>query len=80
MARVGALSPSKTIVNPDAALAATGMKVVVIDTGVDSSHPDLNVEAFVDLVDSPGSTYYKRDGNGHGEHCIFNNRVADDVY
>eukprot|EP00775_Hariotina_reticulata_P006867 gene6867-7083_t len=68
MARIGALSPSQTVVNPDAAIAATGMKVAVIDTGADSTHPDLNVVAFVDLVDSPGTTYYKRDGNGHGTH------------
>jgi hypothetical protein len=34
--------------------------------GADPSHPDLNVVEFIDLVDSPGSPLYNKDGNGHG--------------
>jgi subtilisin len=44
-----------------------GIKVAVLDTGIDWSHPDLaaNVKGAVSLV--PGET--AMDGNGHGTHC-----------
>ncbi|KAF8063723.1 Subtilisin BL [Scenedesmus sp. PABB004] len=68
LARIGAYdSIAGTTINPDAAIAASGIKSVVIDTGVES-HPDINVVEFIDLWDQPGSTYYGRDGNGHGTH------------
>ncbi|WP_026552454.1 S8 family serine peptidase [Arthrobacter sp. H20] len=45
-----------------------GIRVAVLDTGFDSSHPDfsgrkITVESFV-----PGET--SQDGHGHGTHCI----------
>jgi hypothetical protein len=46
-----------------------------MDTGSDMAHSDLNVVEFVDLVDAAGSTYHKKDGNGHGEHMSLSNLV-----
>ncbi|MCD1296327.1 peptidase S8 [Methanocella sp. CWC-04] len=46
-----------------------GVKVCVIDTGIDASHPDLNgnkVVAWVDYVKGQTSPY---DDHGHGTHC-----------
>jgi hypothetical protein len=37
---------------------------VVIDTGIDTTHPELNVTGMKDMVDQPGSTWYNKDGNG----------------
>lgn len=44
-----------------------GIKVAILDTGIDWNHPDLttNVKGAVSLV--PGET--AMDGNGHGTHC-----------
>lgn len=67
--RVGSYDPSKkTTLDVSAAVAATGYKVAVIDTGVDKQHPDINVVEFKDFVDAEGTTYYGKDGNGHGTH------------
>eukprot|EP00775_Hariotina_reticulata_P007715 gene7715-7914_t len=67
MQRVGAYdSTTGTVPDAAAAIAASGYRVATVDTGADPSHPDLNVVEFNDLVDYPGSTYYNRDGNGHG--------------
>ncbi|WP_426512950.1 S8 family serine peptidase [Dactylosporangium sp. McL0621] len=51
-----------------AGLTGTGVKVAVLDTGVDLSHPDLagRVSATASFV--PGET--ADDGNGHGTHTI----------
>jgi subtilisin family serine protease len=45
-----------------------GIKVAVLDTGVDADHPDLveNVKASVDFT---GSKYGAEDMQGHGSHC-----------
>jgi len=50
-----------------AALAGAGVKVAVIDTGIDDCHPDLkdNVKGGINIVDSTKSP---RDDNGHGTH------------
>ena len=42
-----------------------GVRVAVVDTGIDSSHPDLRVYGGVSYV--PGVSSY-RDDNGHGTH------------
>ncbi len=44
-----------------------GVKVAVIDSGIDGSHPNLgnNLKGGINLVD-PGASYY--DDNGHGTH------------
>lgn len=49
-------------------LIGTGVRVGVIDTGMDASHPDLKgkVATFVDFTDSARSDPY--DDNGHGTH------------
>lgn len=46
-----------------------GIKVAVIDTGIDASHPDLNgnkVVGWVDYVQGKTTPY---DDHGHGTHC-----------
>ncbi|MEM7368082.1 MAG: S8 family peptidase [Bacteroidota bacterium] len=43
-----------------------GIKVAVLDTGIDPSHPDLK-SAIVDMKDFTGSGI--KDTNGHGTHC-----------
>ncbi|MEV6332641.1 S8 family serine peptidase [Streptomyces sp. NPDC051909] len=49
-------------------LTGRDVKVAVLDTGVDTGHPDLNgcIEATASFV--PGES--AEDGNGHGTHCI----------
>lgn len=45
-----------------------GVKVAVLDTGIDSDHPDLkpNLKAYMDFT---GSKYGPEDQQGHGSHC-----------
>eukprot|EP00775_Hariotina_reticulata_P000575 gene575-854_t len=70
MSRIGTYNATgNTVVDISAAMAESGMKVVVMDTGIEMTHPDLNVVDFVDLVNpNPGDPLYKIDGNGHGTH------------
>ena len=44
----------------------TGIKVAVLDTGIDTSHPDLRVVGGATFVS--GTSSYN-DDNGHGTHC-----------
>lgn len=43
-----------------------GVKVAILDTGVDTDHPDLK-DAIVDMADFTGDGI--EDYNGHGTHC-----------
>jgi len=67
MARIGALASGK-VIDAAAAIASTGYKVLVMDTGVEKTHPDLNVVEFIDYVDEVGTEDHGIDGHGHGTH------------
>jgi subtilisin family serine protease len=43
----------------------SGVRIYIIDTGIQTNHPDLNVVGGANF--STGSSY--TDGNGHGTHC-----------
>lgn len=49
-------------------VAGEGCKIVIIDTGIDYTHPDLddNYMGGYDFVDNDADP---KDGNGHGTHC-----------
>ncbi|MCS4542065.1 MAG: S8 family peptidase [Euryarchaeota archaeon] len=51
----------------------TGVKVAILDTGIDYNHPDLdaNIKGGIDLVGKGYSTNPRdwNDKNGHGTHC-----------
>ncbi|MFJ3672441.1 S8 family peptidase [Streptomyces sp. NPDC090106] len=45
----------------------TGVKVAVLDTGIDATHPDV-AASIVDAVDFTGNPKGAKDGHGHGTH------------
>jgi subtilisin family serine protease len=49
-------------------LTGKGMKIAVLDTGVDTDHPDLTGRITSTASFVPNETV--DDGNGHGTHCI----------
>jgi subtilisin len=53
-------------VNATTAAPAADVSVAVLDTGVDLSHPDLNVVAGTNCI-IPGTP--PQDVDGHGTHC-----------
>ncbi len=57
----------------DGSGAVANVNVYVIDTGVDTTHPDLNVVSFVQFGGGP-----KRDCNGHGTHVAGTIAAKDD--
>jgi subtilisin family serine protease len=52
----------------------TNVDAYVIDTGIDTAHPDLNVVEFRSYVNGPG-----RDCNGHGSHVAGTIGAKDDT-
>ncbi|EKO3406550.1 S8 family serine peptidase [Vibrio fluvialis] len=46
----------------------SGNKAWIIDTGIDASHPDLNVDASLGINYARGKPNQTSDGNGHGTH------------
>jgi hypothetical protein len=66
MRRIGAFNiTDRTVTDISQAMESNpDLFAVVIDTGIDSTHPELTVIGFTDLVDAPGDTWYKKDGNG----------------
>jgi subtilisin len=52
----------------DSKLTGKGMKVAVLDTGMDLLHPDFAGRSIISKSFVPGED--AQDGNGHGTHCI----------
>lgn len=48
-----------------------GVRVAVLDTGIDANHPDLRgrIKSAADMKDFSGSPYGVVDRQGHGTHC-----------
>ena len=64
----GALDHLNTILSEGTDVASNQVVVAVLDTGVDSEHPDLQ-DILVEGYDAVGSSTGTDDENGHGTHC-----------
>ncbi|WP_253905576.1 S8 family peptidase [Bacillus sp. THAF10] len=47
-------------------VTGSGVKVAILDTGIDANHSDLNVKGGASFVSGESNPY--QDGNGHGTH------------
>jgi subtilisin family serine protease len=47
--------------------AVSGVRIYIIDTGIQTNHPDLNVVGGINYTQGSSNAY--SDGNGHGTHC-----------
>lgn len=55
---------------PEVQASGKGVKVAVVDSGADSSHPFLgHVKAGLDLTNNADPDSWRRDSIGHGTHC-----------
>jgi subtilisin family serine protease len=54
-----------------------GIKVAVLDTGMDLKHPDFKGRSFTSQSFIPGQT--PQDGHGHGTHCIGTSCGSKDI-
>jgi subtilisin len=72
--RIEAVYKSKL---PDVSRAPVpGVVVAVVDTGVDASHPDLNVVGGMNFVSDEPWLTYANDTNGHGTHVSGGQRIG----
>jgi len=53
---------------PFSPMSGAGIRVAVLDTGLDMNHPDLAGRVKIGASFVPGQSV--QDGNGHGTHCI----------
>lgn len=63
-----ALAHLATLRNEGSGASENEVVVAVLDTGVDSEHPDL-VDVLIEGYDAVGSSNGTDDTNGHGTHC-----------
>lgn len=65
-------------VNGGVDMSTSGKRAFVIDSGIDGSHPDLNVDTTLSVNFSKGNSW--DDGNGHGTHVAGTIGAIDNGY